>query len=152
MNATERLAAMGLTLPPPPEPVGRFVPAVRTGNLMFLSGLAPTDENGKPIVGRVGQDFTAEEARAFARRIGLALLSTMEAQLGSLDKVSRIVKVFGIVNATPDFMQHPHVIDGCSTLFFDVFGEPGNHARTAVGAGSLPSGIPVEIEAVIEID
>lgn len=150
MSAASRLAELGLVLPPPPKPVGRFTPAVRSGNLIFLSGLAPLDANGNPITGKVGQDFTAEEAQDFARTVGLNLLSVMQAELGSLESVTRIVKVLGLVNATPDFTRHPFVIDGCSNLFAEVFPHIGPHARTSFGAGSLPSNIPVEIEAVIE--
>ena len=149
-KASERLAELGLALPPPPPPVGRFTPAVRTGNLMFLSGLAPLNAEGQPITGKVGQDYTAEEAHGLARIVGLNLLAVMQAELGDLDRVARIVKVLGLVNATPDFTRHPHVIDGCSILFSEVFPHLGAHARTSFGAGSLPSNIPVEIEAVIE--
>lgn len=150
-NAASRLAELGLVLPPPPKPIGRFTPAVRSGNLIFLSGLAPLDAAGNPITGKVGQDYTAEEAQGFARIVGLNLLSVMQAELGSLDAVSRIVKVLGLVNATPDFTRHPFVIDGCSNLFAEVFPAMGPHARTSFGAGSLPNNIPVEVEAVIEV-
>lgn len=151
MGASRRLVELGLVLPPPPAPVARFLPAVEANGLLFLSGLAPLGPDGAPVIGLVGQDFTAEEAQGFARLVGLNLLSVMQATLGSLDRVQRIVKVLGLVNAVPDFTRHPFVIDGCSTLFYEVFGDQGMHARTAMGAGSLPSGIPVEIEAVVQI-
>ncbi|MFP5078527.1 RidA family protein [Rhizobium sp. YIM 134829] len=151
MGASQRLVELGLVLPPPPAPVARFLPAVEANGLLFLSGLAPLGADGAPVIGVVGRDFTAEEAQGFARLVGLNLLSVMQATLGSLDRVQRIVKVLGLVNAVPDFTRHPFVIDGCSTLFSEVFGEQGMHARTAMGAGSLPSGIPVEIEAVVQI-
>ncbi|MCX5494026.1 RidA family protein [Kaistia dalseonensis] len=150
MSISERLASLAIVLPRPPAPVGNFTPAVRTGNLLFISGLAPADAEGRPIVGKVGADFTAEEAQGFARLVGLNLLAVIEAELGSLDRVSRIVKLLGMVNTTPDFTRHPFVIDGCSNLFGEVFPQLGRHARSAVGVASLPFGIPVEIEAVIE--
>lgn len=151
MAIADRLTALGLVLPPAPAPVAKFLPAVEAGGLMFLSGVAPLKEDRTPHVGVVGRDFTAEQAQEFARIVGLNLLSTMQTQLGSLDRVKRVVKLLGLVNAVPEFTRHPFVIDGCSNLFFDVFGQKGLHARTAMGAGSLPFGIPVEIEAVVEI-
>jgi len=152
MSATaSRLAALGIILPPAPPPVARFVPAVRAGNLLFLSGLAPGDQDGKPITGKVGLDYTAEEAQGFARLVGLNLLAVMQAELGDLDRVVRIVKVLGLVNATSDFIRHPFVIDGCSNLFAEVFPDMPGHARTSMGAGSLPNNIPVEIEAVVMV-
>jgi enamine deaminase RidA (YjgF/YER057c/UK114 family) len=151
VTARDRLASLGLALPPPPAPIGAFAPAVRAGNLLFVSGLAPLDASGKPITGKVGLDFTAEEAQGLARIVGLNLLAVMEAELGDLDRVKRIVKLFGMVNATPDFIRHPFVIDGCSQLFGAVFPDLGPHARTSMGASSLPNNIAVEIDAVIEI-
>jgi enamine deaminase RidA (YjgF/YER057c/UK114 family) len=150
MTVADRLAALGLVLPPPPLPVGRFTPALRTGSLLFVSGLAPGEIDGKRIVGTVGRDVTAEEAQGHARRVGLNILSVISAELGDLDRVTRIVKVVGMVNATPDFTRHPFVIDGCSELFGQVFPDLGPHARTSLGVASLPFGIPVEIEAVVE--
>ena len=151
MSIEDRLGALGITLPPPPAPVARFLPAVQAGGLLFLSGLAPLDGTGQPYTGVVGRDHTAEEAQDFARLVGINLLSVARSSLGSLDRVIRVVKVLGMVNAIPGFTRHPFVIDGCSNLFFEVFGERGMHARTAMGAGSLPSAIPVEIEAVFEV-
>ncbi|MGV8855967.1 MAG: RidA family protein [Devosia sp.] len=153
MSKTQaRLIELGIVLPPAPKPIGLFTPSVRSGNLLFLSGLAPADADGKPITGKVGADFTAEEAQGFARIVGLNLLAVMQAELGDLDRVARIVKVLGLVNATPEFTRHPFVIDGCSGLFAQVFAGMGPHARTSMGAGSLPNNIPVEIEAVIEVN
>jgi enamine deaminase RidA (YjgF/YER057c/UK114 family) len=151
MRIADRLRELGIELPPPPAPIARFLPSVQAGGLLFLSGLAPLDENGKAYEGVVGRDYSAEQAQHFARLVGINLLAVARAGLGSLDRVARVVKVFGMVNATPDFTRHPFVIDGCSSLFFDVFGEVGMHARTAMGAGSLPNGTPVEIEAVLEV-
>ena len=146
-----RLAALGIVLPPAPQPIGLFIPAVRTGSLLFLSGLAPAAAGSAPITGKVGADFTAEQAQGHARMVGLNLLAVMLAELGDLDRVVRIVKVLGLINATPEFTRHPFVIDGCSLLFAEVFPDLGPHARTSMGAGSLPNNIPVEIEAVIEV-
>jgi enamine deaminase RidA (YjgF/YER057c/UK114 family) len=146
-----RLAALGIVLPPPPQPIGLFTPGLRVGNLLFLSGLAPAPAGSPPITGKVGLDFSAEEAQGHARMVGLNLLAAMEAELGDLDRVRRVVKLLGLVNATPDFIRHPFVIDGCSALFAEVFPDFGPHARTSMGAGSLPNNIPVEIEAIVEV-
>ncbi|MBB3594879.1 enamine deaminase RidA (YjgF/YER057c/UK114 family) [Rhizobium sp. BK529] len=151
MSISDRLQQLGIELPPPPAPIARFLPAVEAGGLLFLSGLAPLDENGKAYAGIVGRDYSAEQAQHFARLVGINLLAVARASLGSLDRVTRVVKVFGMVNATPDFTRHPFVIDGCSNLFWDVFGDSGMHARTAMGAGSLPGRIPLEIEAVLKV-
>ncbi len=147
MSVEKRLQSLGIELPPVPTAGGNYVHAVRTGSLMFLAGKGPI---GSPS-GKVGADFSVEEAYEHARTTGLNLMSVMRAELGSLDRVVRVVKVLGMVNATPDFGQQPAVINGCSDLFVEVFGEAGRHARSAVGMGSLPGGIPVEIECIIEI-
>jgi enamine deaminase RidA (YjgF/YER057c/UK114 family) len=141
----DRLQALGIELPPLPQPAGNYVHAVRTGNLLFLAGKGVLDHPGK-----VGRDVSLEEAYGFARSTGLILLSVMRHELGSLDHVTRIVKVLGFVNAVPEFTDHPKVINGCSDLFVEVFGDRGRHARTAIGAGSSPHQIPVEIEAIVE--
>jgi enamine deaminase RidA (YjgF/YER057c/UK114 family) len=133
------------SLPPVPQPGGNYVHAVRTGNLLFLAG------KGIPASGKVGAEFTKEQAYQFARETGLILLAVIKQELGTLRRVSRVVKVLGMVNATPEFQDHPFVINGCSDLFIEVFGEKGRHARSAVGMGSLPMGIPVEIEAIVEV-
>jgi enamine deaminase RidA (YjgF/YER057c/UK114 family) len=143
-----RLRALGLTLPAPAAPVANYVRAVRTGNLVFLAGHG---ECSQPLTGKVGREVTVEAAYASARRVGLCLVSSLKEQVGDLRKVRRVVKVLGMVNATPDFGEHPKVINGCSDLLVAVFGERGRHARAAVGMGSLPQGISVEIEMVVEV-
>ena len=126
--------------------------AVRTGNLLFLAGKGPrAGADGKRPVGKVGREFTADEAYKHARSVGLDLLAVMRTELGSLDKVKRVVKVLGMVNAVPEFTEHPKVINGCSDLFVEVLGDAGKHARSAVGMGSLPMGIPVEIECIVAV-
>jgi enamine deaminase RidA (YjgF/YER057c/UK114 family) len=124
---------------------------VWAGNLLFLSGKGPRAVNGKRPKGKVGRDYTADEAYQHARTVGLDLLAVMKAELGSLDRVKRVVKLLGMVNAVPEFEDHPKVINGCSDLFVEVLGEAGKHARSAVGMGSLPMGIPVEIECIVEV-
>ena len=151
MRIEQRLAELGIELPTPMAPVANYVPAVRTGNLVFLAGTGPVKPDGAFITGKVGKDVTVEEAYGHARLTGLQLIGTMQAELGDLDRVGRIVKLLGMVNAVPGFGQHPEVINGCSDLFVEVFGERGRHARSAVGMGSLPRNITVEIEAVVEV-
>lgn len=133
-------------LPRIPEALGNYVDCVRTGNLLFLSGKGTFD---KP--GIVGRDMDKETAYARARETGLILLAVIKRELGTLRRVKRVVKIVGMVNAVPDFGDQPYVVNGCSDLMVEVFGEAGRHARTAMGAGSLPMRIPVEIEAVVEI-
>ncbi|HEY7450550.1 MAG TPA: RidA family protein [Vicinamibacterales bacterium] len=146
MSAERQIRELNLTLPDLPPPAANYVHAVRTGNLLFLAG------KGLPeIVGKVGAEVSTTQAYDIARQVGLLLLAVMRYELGSLDRVVRVVKVLGLVNATPEFRNHPEVINGCSDLFVQVFGERGRHARTSVGAGSLPFQIPVEIEAVVEV-
>ncbi len=142
---TDKLIEIEASLPPVPAAAGNYVHAVRTGNYLYLAG------KGVLVAGKVGQDFTKEQAYQFARETGLILLAVVKQELGTLRKVKRVVKVLGMVNATPDFGDHPYVINGCSDLFVEVFGEAGRHARSAVGMGSLPHQIPVEIEAIIEV-
>lgn len=151
MEIERRMAEQGIVLPPVSRPVATYVNAVRTGNLLFLSGKGPTRPDGTPARGKLGRDVTVEEGYEDARSVGLALLAVMKAELGDLDRVQRIVKVLGMVNATEDFEDHPAVVNGCSDLFVAVFGDKGRHARSAVGMGSLPRGIPVEIECVVEV-
>ncbi len=141
----ERLKEIEASLPPVPQPGGNYVHAARVGNLLFLAG------KGVHVTGKVGAEFNKEQAYQFARETGLILLAVMKQELGTLRRVKRVVKVLGMVNATPDFGDHPSVINGCSDLFVEVFGDNGRHARSAVGMGSLPMGIPVEIEAIVEV-
>jgi enamine deaminase RidA (YjgF/YER057c/UK114 family) len=132
--------------------LANYVNAVRTGNLLYLAGKGP-GLAGQPMPsGKVGRDFTIEQGYEYARQTGLSLIAVMKAELGDLDKVTRIVKVLGMVNATPEFGHQPEVINGCSDLFVEVFGDRGKHARSAVGLGSLPRGIPVEIEVIVEVE
>jgi len=137
---------LSIALPELSEPVANYVHAVRTGNLLFLAGKGPIG-----VAGKVGKDFSEQQGYELAKQAGLLLLAVMRRELGSLDRVARVVKIVGFVNATPEFQNHPQVINGCSDLLVSVFGERGRHARTALGAGSLPFQIPVEIEAVVEV-
>jgi enamine deaminase RidA (YjgF/YER057c/UK114 family) len=146
-----RLAALGLELPPPPKPAANYVTFVRTGDLAYTSGHGPVRADGTWMTGRVGADVDMAWAIDAARLTGLNLLATLRAELGSLDRVRRIVKVFGMVNCVPEFGEHPTVINACSNLLVDVFGDAGRHARSAVGMGSLPFGITVEIEIIAEV-
>jgi enamine deaminase RidA (YjgF/YER057c/UK114 family) len=147
----QRLASLGLTLPAVPKAVANYVPAVRTGNLVFLAGQVPRGPDGKIIAGKVGRDLTEAEAAAAARICALQLVAALKAEVGELARVRRIVKVTGYVNGTEAFTAQPNVVNGASDLFVAVFGEPGRHARAAVGVASLPAGAPVEIELVAEI-
>jgi len=153
LSAEKKLKELGLDLGTVSAPVANYVNAVRTGNLLFLAGKGPRPgADGRRPAGKVGRDYTAEQAYEHARTVGLDLLAVMRAELGSLDKVKRVLKVLGMVNADPEFTDHPKVINGCSDLFVQVLGRRGKHARSAVGMGSLPMGIPVEIECIVEID
>ena len=153
MSAEKRLRELNLQLPAVTPPVANYVNAVRAGNLLFLAGKggrAGTD--GKRPQGKIGREYTVEQGYQQARDTGVELLSVMRHELGSLDRVKRVVKVLGMVNAMPEFQDHPKVINGCSDLFVEVFGEKGRHARSAVGMGSLPMQIPVEIECIVEVE
>lgn len=151
MKVEQRLAELGITLPQAQSPVANYVGSVQTGNLLFLSGRGPVLPGGAMATGTVGADVTVEEAYGHARLVGLQLIATMQGALGDLDRVARIVKVLGMVNGAPGFGQQPAVINGCSDLLVEVFGDKGRHARSAVGMGSLPGNITVEIEAVVEV-
>lgn len=152
MKTEERLKELGIELTPATNPMANYVNAVRTGNLLYLAGKGP-GLPGRPLpTGKVGRDLTIEQAYVHARETGLSLIAVMKAELGDLDRVKRIVKVLGMVNATPEFGHQPEVINGCSDLFVEVFGDRGKHARSAVGMGSLPRGIPVEIEVIVEVE
>ena len=151
MSAEKNLKALGITLPLVSSPVANYVNAVQTGNLLYLSGKGPLPVDGKRPCGKLGREFTIEQGYEHARTTGLDLIAVMKAELGNLDRVKRIVKVLGMVNCVPDFTDPPKVINGASDLFVAVFGEKGRHARSAVGMGSLPNQITVEIEAVCRI-
>lgn len=145
-----RIRELGIDLPQVSTPVANYANAVRSGNLIFLSGTVPSMADGTIPKGKVGLDITTEEAVEHARRVGLNLLAVLKAELGDLDRVRRIVKLLGMVNAVPEFTEQSRVINGCSDLFVEIFGE--RHARSAIGVGSLPFGITVEIEAIVEVD
>lgn len=151
MGAEARLKELGLVLPALAKPVANYVPYRIVGNVLYLSGQGPRDENGNNLSGKLGAEISIEEGYRRARLVGLGLLAAMRDALGSLDRVDYIVKLLGMVNATPDFNDPPKVINGCSDLFVDVFGEAGRHARSAVGHVTLPSQISVEIEAIVAI-
>jgi enamine deaminase RidA (YjgF/YER057c/UK114 family) len=141
-----------LILPPPPKPAGVYKPFLQSGNLIYVSGHGPVLESGSLIKGKVGFEINADAAKLAARQTGLTILSTLKANFGSLNQIKRVIKVFGMVNSTLDFEQHPFVINGCSELFAMIWGEEnGVGVRSAVGMGSLPDNIPVEIEAVFEL-
>jgi len=152
MSAEKKLKELGIDLGKVSSPVANYVNAVRTGNLLFLSGKGPRAVNGTRPKGKVGREYTVEQGYQHARTVGIDLLAVMQSELGSLDRVKRVVKVLGMVNATPEFEDQPKVINGCSDLFVEVLGERGKHARSAVGMGSLPMGIPVEIECIVEVE
>jgi enamine deaminase RidA (YjgF/YER057c/UK114 family) len=150
MSAEQKLAELGLTLPALPKPIGNYVPFKRAGDIIYLSGQGPRRPDGGPITGKVGRDVTVEDAYEHAKLIGLGLLAAAKLAAGDLDKVE-VLKVLGMVNAVPEFKDQPKVINGCSDLFVAVLGERGRHARSAVGMGSLPNQITVEIEAVMRV-
>jgi enamine deaminase RidA (YjgF/YER057c/UK114 family) len=152
MSAEARLKELGIVLPPVPTPLANYVPFRLIGNMLYLSGQGPRDQNGKPIPGgKVPTDISIEEAYRHARLTGLGLLAVMRHALGSLDRVEAVVKLLGMVNGVPEFGDHPKVINGCSDLFVEVLGDRGRHARSAVGMGSLPNRISVEIEAIVAV-
>jgi enamine deaminase RidA (YjgF/YER057c/UK114 family) len=147
-----RLRELGTSLPEAPAPIANFVTHVQEGNLLFLSGQGPQKPDGSLHTGKVGADISAQEAYEHAKLTGINLIAVMHDALGDLSRVKRIVKLLGMVNATPDFEEHPRVINGCSDLMMAVFGEAGRHARSAVGFGSLPNNITVEIEAIVALN
>jgi len=151
MSHEARLAALGLTLPTPPRPVATYATIVQHGDLVYTSGHGPLRPDGGFVVGKLGATLDVAAGREAARLTGLAILASLRAHLGSLDRVTRIVKVLGIVNATPEFAMHPLVINGFSDLMVEVFGDAAIAARSAVGTNSLPAGIAVEIEAIIAV-
>ena len=148
-----RLAELGLELPDAPSPIANYVPAVRTGNLLYLSGSGPAPgPDGTVASGKLGADLTVEQGYEAARLVGLNLIARLKAELGDLDRVKRVVKLLAMVNSSPDFNQPPAVANGCSDLLVDVFGDKGRHARSAVGMATLPNDIPVEIEMIVEVE
>ncbi|MEM9929768.1 MAG: RidA family protein [Bacteroidota bacterium] len=151
LDEAAKLAALNLTLPTLGTPKANYLHSVRSGNLVFLAGKGPTRADGTRITGKLGADLTVEEGYEAARLVALQQLAALKLELGNLNKVKRIVKVHGMVNAAPDFTDHSKVINGFSDLMVEVFGDQGKHARAAVGMGSLPGGIAVEIEAVVEV-
>jgi enamine deaminase RidA (YjgF/YER057c/UK114 family) len=151
-TAEQRFAQLGLTLPPAPAPMGVYKPCLVVGNFLYVSGHGTVKEDKSLIIGRIGRDIDQEEGKLAARQVGLAILATIKANMGSLDKIKRVIKVLGMVNCVPEFERHPYVINGCSELFAKVWGEEnGIGVRSAVGFGSLPDNIPVEIEAMFEL-
>lgn len=147
-----KLAELGLTLPDPPAPVANYVRCVRVGNLVFVSGHGPTGPDGYLFRGKVGAERTVEEGYQAARLVMLNCLASLRQELGDLDRVERVVKLLGMVNCTPDFGQQPEVINGASDLLVELYGERGRHARSAVGMQSLPRGITVEIEMIVQVE
>jgi enamine deaminase RidA (YjgF/YER057c/UK114 family) len=153
MGAEARLKELNITLPPPGTPMANYVGAVRVGPLLFVSGHGPMRTDGKPsVTGKLGRELSVEQGYKVAREVGLNLLATTRAALGSLDRVKRVVKVLGMVASAEGFNQQPKVINGFSDLMVEVFGDAGKHARSAVGMAELPVGIPVEIEMVLEVE
>ncbi|WP_293306848.1 RidA family protein [Pedobacter sp. UBA5917] len=152
LTADARFEKLGLNLPPAPAPLGVYKPYLIDGKYLYLSGHGPVRDDKSLIIGRIGADMEQDEGKLAARQVGLTMLSTIKTNLGSLDKVKRVIKVLGMVNCTPDFEKHPFIINGCSELFAEVWGtDNGIGVRSAVGFGSLPDNIPVEIEALFEL-
>jgi enamine deaminase RidA (YjgF/YER057c/UK114 family) len=151
VSAEERIKTLGIVLPSGTSPAANYTNAVRSGNLLFIAGKAPLPENGALPKGKLGGEFTVKDGYRFARSAALDLLAVMRAELGSLDKVARVVEVQGFVNATPEFEEHATVLNGCSDLLVEVFGERGIHARSVLGAVSLRGGLPVILKAVVEV-
>ena len=152
-TADERFNKLGLTLPPAPKPMGVYKPFLQVGNLVYVSGHVTVREDGTLIKGRIGQDLTEDAGKSAAQQVGLAILATLKANLGSLDRIKRVIKVLGMVNCVPEFEKQPFIINGCSELFAKVWGDDnGVGVRSSVGMGSLPDNIPVEIEAVFELE
>lgn len=149
----QRFAQLGLTLPPAPTPIGVYKPCLVDGKYLYVSGHGTVKEDRSLIKGRIGDDMDMEQGKLAARQVGLAILATIKANIGSLNKIKRVIKVLGMVNCVPDFERHPYIINGCSELFAKVWGEEnGIGVRSAVGMGSLPDNIPVEIEALFELN
>lgn len=151
-TAELRFATTGLTLPPAPLPLGVYKPYLIDGNYLYVSGHGPVQTDGKLIIGRIGEHLDMEQGKLAAQQVGLTILSTIKTHIGSLNKVKRVIKVLGMINCVADFKKHPYIINGCSEIFKTVWGEEnGVGVRSAVGMGSLPDNIPVEIEAIFEL-
>lgn len=152
MNAEEKLKELGVSLPPAPLPLGVYKPYLIDGKYLYLSGHGPVQNDKSLIIGRIGSDIDMEAGKLAAKQVGLTMLSTIKTHVGDLTKIKRVIKILGMVNCTPDFERHPYIINGCSELFAQIWGEEnGIGVRSAVGFGSLPDNIPVEIEAVFEL-
>lgn len=152
LSPDQRFEALNLALPPAPKPLGVYKPFLIDGSHAYVSGHGTVKEDGSLIIGRIGKDISDDEGKLAARQVGLAILATLKENLGSLNRVKRVIKVLGMVNCVPEFERHPYVINGCSELFAQVWGEEnGIGVRSAVGMGSLPDNIPVEIEALFEL-
>jgi enamine deaminase RidA (YjgF/YER057c/UK114 family) len=151
MTPVDRIEQLGIRLPPPFSPVGTYVNAVRTGNLLVLGGHVPVTASGQVVQGKLGAELDIEAGQRAARLAALSALSTMQVELGSLDRVVRIVSLRGVVNSTPEFQDHTRVIDGASDLLVEIFGDQGQHARLAVGVSSLPANLALEIEVLAEV-
>jgi enamine deaminase RidA (YjgF/YER057c/UK114 family) len=152
MSAEQKLKQMGIVLPESPKPLANYVRTVRTGNLLFVSGHGPYNDGKTLLVGKLGKEVTIEEGYKTARNVAVNCLASIRENLGSLDKVKRVVKLLGMVNCTEDFREQPKVMNGASDLLVEVFGEAGRHARSAVGMQALPNQIPVEIEMILEVE
>lgn len=151
-TAEQRFEQAGLTLPPAPKPLGVYKPCLVDGKYLYLSGHGPVQNDGSLIIGRIGKDMSMEIGKIAAQQVGLTMLSTIKAHIGSFNKIKRVIKVLGLVNCVPEFEKHPYIINGCSELFAKIWGEEnGIGVRSAVGMGSLPDNIPVEIEALFEL-
>jgi enamine deaminase RidA (YjgF/YER057c/UK114 family) len=151
-TADQNFADLALNLPPAPKPLGVYKPCLIDGKYLYVSGHGTVQDDGSLIVGRIGETLNAEEGKLAARQVGLAILATIKTNLGSFDKIKRVIKVLGMVNCSPDFEKHPFIINGCSELFAEIWGDDnGVGVRSAVGMGSLPGNIPVEIEALFEL-
>ncbi len=151
MNADARIAELKLELPPAPKPAGVYSPIVQAGPIVYVSGHGPNLPDGGVITGKVGADLSEAQGKQAARQVGLTILATLKSQLGTLNRIEKILKVLGMVNAAPDFKNHPQVINGFSELMVEVFGESARAARSAVGMGSLPGNIAVEIECILQV-
>jgi len=152
MTVEKRLKDLAIALPEAPKPVANYVRAVKAGNFLFVSGHGPYNDGQTPLSGKLGKELTVEEGYKTARNVAMNCLASVKATLGDLDHVKRVVKLLGMVNCTEDFRDHPKVVNGASDFLVEVFGEAGKHARSAVGMQSLPNGIPVEIEMILEVD